>query len=79
MHTKLQRCTCTQSDRGSVHMKCHITKMCLSFQTRVRFFFKERVVEMCLSRSDYECTQTQKVSQVYMEDVRQGERANIRP
>ncbi len=36
IHTNLQGPTSTQSDRGSVHMKCHITK-CLSFQTRFLF------------------------------------------
>ncbi len=30
---------------------CHITKLCLSFQTSVRFFFKDQNVRQCLPRS----------------------------
>ncbi len=58
--------------------KAH-SKLCLSFETRVRVFFKDEHVKWCLSSPDHSSSPTQKVTEVQMEDVRQGDWANIRP
>jgi hypothetical protein len=55
------------------------SKFGLSFEMRVRVFFKDQHVKCCLSSPYSSCSHIQKVSEVHIEDVRQGERANIRP
>ena len=55
------------------------SKFGLSFEMRVRVFFKDQHVKCCLSSPDPSRSHIQKVSEVHIEDVRQGKRTNIRP
>jgi hypothetical protein len=68
-----------QLDRESVHMKMHTKKKCLSFEVRVRVFLKDQHVKWCLSGLDTSRAHTQKVTEAHLENVRQGDCANIRP